>query len=103
MARATVIEDERMQSRTGGPRVAPVWYSKGRVRSARQPVRISFSRSGGGWTWWSVVLDGVLDGRTARGAGVVLEGQSTVCKTTGKILILALETGLGWLAIRAGW
>ena len=53
--------------------------------------------------WWSGVLDGVLDGRTARGAGVVLEGQSTVCETTGKILILALETGVGWLAGRAGW
>ena len=77
--------------------MAPVWYSKGRVQSARQPVRFSFSRSGGGWTWWSVVLDGVLDGRTARGAGVVLEGQSTVCETTGVVLILALGGRLDWL------
>ena len=28
--------------------------------------------------------------RTARGAGVVLEGQSTVCETTSEVLILAL-------------
>ena len=73
MVCVTRVEVDRTQGQKG-PRVAPVWYSKGRVRSARQPVRFSFSRSGGGWTWWSVVLDGVLDGRTARGAGVVLEG-----------------------------
>ena len=45
-----------------------------------------------------VEVDGALGGRTARGAGVVLEGQSTVCETTGEVLILALEAGVGWLA-----
>ena len=42
-------------------------------------------------------LAGRKDGRTARGAGVVLEGQSTVCETTGKVLILALGRRLDWL------
>ena len=40
---------------------------------------------------------GRKDGGTARGAGVVLEGQSTVCETTGVVLILALGGRLDWL------
>ena len=43
-----------------------------------------------------------LGGRTARGAGVVLVGQRTVCETTGKVLIFALEARVDLLVGSAG-